>query len=102
MPTLQIVRPSLTLHNLVQGYPSTCAGRLSAKAAISAATTGIHHPAQRKAGKEVASPCHKAHGPGAERDDEEAGHHLGRPSPGRVLVPAIYGYILLHPHCLTM
>ena len=32
-----------------------CPG-LSAKAAISAATTGIHHPAQRTTGKKVASP----------------------------------------------
>ena len=90
------------VHAICGDAPPTGAGRFSTKAPFPAAATRIHHPAQRKAGKEVASPCHKAHGPGAERDDEEAGHHLGRPSPGRVLVPAIYGYILLHPHCLTM
>jgi len=62
-----------TIANLRNRGSPASAANLTAAKEVAPTATGIHYPAQRKVGKEVAASRHEARGPSTKCHDEEAG-----------------------------
>jgi len=91
-----------TTADLRNGRTNSSVADLPTPPDFTAAATRVHHQAKREARKEVASPSHEACRSGAKRYDEKAGNHLGQPTSGCLLLPAVYGYVLLNSNTCTL